>query len=100
MLLQNSFHGRTYGSMAVTTSKTYYRQGFAPLMPQVVVAPYPYCLHCKVMSPLALPSPVGVTVGGPSPVLDAWLLVPPLLLVLCTRAGVLMCSALPCHHHH
>ena len=33
-LLQNSFHGRTYGSMAVTTSKTYYRQGFAPLMPQ------------------------------------------------------------------
>ncbi|CAL8464181.1 g3716 [Coccomyxa elongata] len=45
---ENSFHGRTYGSMAVTTSKTYYRQGFAPLMPQVVVAPYPYCLHCKV----------------------------------------------------
>lgn len=47
-LAQNSFHGRTYGSMALTTSKTYYRQGFAPLMPQVVVAPYPYCLHCKV----------------------------------------------------
>lgn len=45
---QNSFHGRTFGSMAVTTSKTYYRQGFAPLMPQVVTAPYPYCLHCKV----------------------------------------------------
>ncbi len=34
--------------MALTTSRTYYRQGFAPLMPQVVVAPYPYCLHCKV----------------------------------------------------
>jgi 4-aminobutyrate aminotransferase-like enzyme len=47
-LAQNSFHGRTFGSMAVTTSKTYYRQGFAPLMPQVVVAPYPYCLHCRV----------------------------------------------------
>lgn len=46
--MQNSFHGRTYGAMAVTTCKTYYRQGFAPLMPQVVVAPYPYCLHCKV----------------------------------------------------
>ncbi|CAL8464182.1 g3717 [Coccomyxa elongata] len=45
---ENSFHGRTYGAMAVTTCKTYYRQGFAPLMPQVVVAPYPYCLHCKV----------------------------------------------------
>ena len=46
--VQNSFHGRTFGAMALTTSKTYYRQGFAPLMPQVVVAPYPYCLHCKV----------------------------------------------------
>ena len=46
--LQNSFHGRTFGAMALTTSKTYYRQGFAPLMPQVMVAPYPYCLHCKV----------------------------------------------------
>lgn len=46
--MQNSFHGRTFGSMAVTTSKTYYRQGFAPLMPQVITAPYPYCLHCKV----------------------------------------------------
>ena len=46
--MQNSFHGRTFGAMALTTSKTYYRQGFAPLMPQVVVAPYPYCLHCKV----------------------------------------------------
>ncbi|CAL5226943.1 g9827 [Coccomyxa viridis] len=45
---ENSFHGRTFGAMALTTSKTYYRQGFAPLMPQVVVAPYPYCLHCKV----------------------------------------------------
>ena len=33
--------------MAITTSKTYYRQGFSPLMPSVTVAPYPYCLHCK-----------------------------------------------------
>ena len=48
LAVQNSFHGRTFGAMALTTSKTYYRQGFAPLMPQVVVAPYPYCLHCKV----------------------------------------------------
>jgi len=42
------FHGRTIGSMALTTSKTVYRQGFAPLMPGVFIAPYPYCLHCKV----------------------------------------------------
>ena len=32
---QGGFHGRTYGAMALTTSKTVYRQGFAPLMPQV-----------------------------------------------------------------
>ena len=34
-VLQGGFHGRTYGAMALTTSKTVYRQGFAPLMPQV-----------------------------------------------------------------
>lgn len=48
MGLQNSFHGRTMGAMALTTSKTYYRQNFGPLMPEVYIAPYPYCLHCKV----------------------------------------------------
>ena len=46
--MQNSFHGRTYGAMALTTSKTYYRQGFGPFMPEVYISPYPYCLHCKV----------------------------------------------------
>jgi 4-aminobutyrate aminotransferase len=34
--------------MALTSSKTIYRQGFAPLMPGAFFAPYPYCLHCKV----------------------------------------------------
>ena len=33
--------------MAVTTSKTVYRQNFGPHMGGVAVAPYPYCLHCK-----------------------------------------------------
>lgn len=33
--MQGGFHGRTFGAMALTTSKTVYRQGFAPLMPQV-----------------------------------------------------------------
>ncbi|GIL51773.1 hypothetical protein Vafri_7690 [Volvox africanus] len=33
--------------MALTSSKTIYRQGFGPLMPGVHIAPYPYCLHCK-----------------------------------------------------
>lgn len=42
----NAFHGRTIGAMALTNSKTSYRQGFAPLMPSVVTARYPACLHC------------------------------------------------------
>lgn len=40
------YHGRTYGAMSVTTSKTVYRQFFGPMPPGVFVAPYPYCLHC------------------------------------------------------
>eukprot|EP00877_Chromochloris_zofingiensis_P004955 jgi/Chrzof1/14460/Cz09g03230.t1 len=41
------FHGRTYGAMALTSSKVIYRQGFGPFVPGVHIAPYPYCLHCK-----------------------------------------------------
>lgn len=33
--------------MALTSSKTVYRQSFGPLPSGAVVAPYPYCLHCK-----------------------------------------------------
>ncbi|GAX79506.1 hypothetical protein CEUSTIGMA_g6947.t1 [Chlamydomonas eustigma] len=44
------YHGRTIGSMSLTTSKTVYRQGFGPLMPGVFVAPYPNCLHCKTQA--------------------------------------------------
>eukprot|EP00878_Enallax_costatus_P023325 GHUV01024799.1.p1 GENE.GHUV01024799.1~~GHUV01024799.1.p1 ORF type:complete len:248 (+),score=57.91 GHUV01024799.1:299-1042(+) len=43
-----AFHGRTIGAMALTSSKVIYRQHFGPLMPSVHIAPYPYCLHCKV----------------------------------------------------
>lgn len=35
VVAQGGFHGRTMGAMALTTSKTIYRQGFAPLMPAV-----------------------------------------------------------------
>jgi 4-aminobutyrate aminotransferase len=37
-----SFHGRTVGTMSMTTSKTIYRVGYQPLMPGVFVAPFPY----------------------------------------------------------
>lgn len=42
IVFQGSFHGRTVGSMSLTTSKTIYRAGYQPLMPGVFVAPYPY----------------------------------------------------------
>ena len=42
IVFQGSFHGRTIGTMSLTTSKTIYRVGYQPLMSGVVVAPYPY----------------------------------------------------------
>lgn len=42
IVFQGSFHGRTIGTMSLTTSKTIYRVGYQPLMPGVIVAPYPY----------------------------------------------------------
>jgi 4-aminobutyrate aminotransferase len=42
IVFQGSFHGRTIGTMSMTTSKTVYRSGYQPLMAGVFVAPYPY----------------------------------------------------------
>ena len=42
IVFSGSFHGRTSGTMALTTSKTIYRSGFQPLPAGVFVAPYPY----------------------------------------------------------
>jgi 4-aminobutyrate aminotransferase-like enzyme len=35
------FHGRTFGSVSVTTSNINYRTGYEPLLPSVFIAPYP-----------------------------------------------------------
>lgn len=40
--MQGGYHGRTFGAMAVTKSKTIYSEGFHPLMPGVFTLPYPY----------------------------------------------------------
>lgn len=45
IVFQGSFHGRTVGTMSLTTSKTIYRSGYQPLMPGVFVAPYPYAFR-------------------------------------------------------
>ncbi len=39
---QGSFHGRTVGTMSLTSSKTVYRVGYQPLMAGVFFAPFPY----------------------------------------------------------
>ncbi|MFC2028476.1 aspartate aminotransferase family protein [Chloroflexota bacterium] len=41
IVFSGSFHGRTAGTMALTTSKTIFRSGFQPLPAGVFVAPYP-----------------------------------------------------------
>jgi 4-aminobutyrate aminotransferase len=41
-----SFHGRTLGSLSITFSKAKYREGYEPLLPNVYLAPYPYCYRC------------------------------------------------------
>lgn len=45
IVFQGSFHGRTVGTMSLTTSKTIYRSGYQPLMAGVFVAPYPYAFR-------------------------------------------------------
>ena len=43
-----SFHGRTMGSLSLTASKVRQRQGFGPLVPGTVHAPYADCYRCPV----------------------------------------------------
>ncbi|KAF7731585.1 hypothetical protein EC973_009349 [Apophysomyces ossiformis] len=45
IVFQGSYHGRTFGTMAMTTSKAIYGAGYAPLMPGVHVAAFPYYQH-------------------------------------------------------
>jgi 4-aminobutyrate aminotransferase len=41
-----AFHGRTYGALSLTASKSVQRDGFDPLVPGVVHILYPYCYRC------------------------------------------------------
>jgi 4-aminobutyrate aminotransferase len=47
---QGAFHGRTVGTMSLTSSKVLYRSHYAPLMAGVHIAPYPYAYRLG-MSP-------------------------------------------------
>jgi 4-aminobutyrate aminotransferase len=41
-----SFHGRTYGALSLTASKTVQRAGFGPFLPEVYHVAYPYPYRC------------------------------------------------------
>jgi len=41
-----AFHGRTYGAMSLSASKTVHRTHFGPLLPGIIHVPYPYCYRC------------------------------------------------------
>jgi 4-aminobutyrate aminotransferase len=45
IVFQGGFHGRTMGSLAMTTSKTALRAGLQPLMGGVFVTPFPYAFR-------------------------------------------------------
>ena len=45
IVFNGSFHGRTHATMALTTSKTIYRSGFAPLPSGIYVSPFPYAFN-------------------------------------------------------
>jgi 4-aminobutyrate aminotransferase len=42
----NSFHGRSMGSLSLTSSKVTQRRRFYPLIPGVIHVPYAYCYRC------------------------------------------------------
>src|SRR6267378_2347030 len=42
-----AFHGRTYGGLSLTASKSIQRAGFAPFLPEVYHVPYGYRYHCE-----------------------------------------------------
>ncbi|KAF3934093.1 hypothetical protein ABW19_dt0207693 [Dactylella cylindrospora] len=48
VVMQGSYHGRTFGTMGLTKSKTVYSSGFAPFVPGVLTTPFPYCGQCGV----------------------------------------------------
>ncbi|TDQ45516.1 aspartate aminotransferase family protein [Actinorugispora endophytica] len=54
VVFQGSFHGRTMAAASLTTSGTKIRAGIGPLMPGVVVAPFPYAYRYGWTEPEAV----------------------------------------------
>ncbi len=56
-----SFHGRSYGSVSLTASKSVYRAGFGPMLPGVIHTWFGDCSHCPLN--LSFPECDYATVG-------------------------------------
>lgn len=48
IVMQGSYHGRTFATMAMTRSRTIYGQNYAPFIPGVFSVPFPYCAQCSI----------------------------------------------------
>jgi len=44
---RGGFHGRTMGAASVTSSNVSFRKHYAPFLPEIYFAPYPYCYRCS-----------------------------------------------------
>jgi len=83
IVFSGSFHGRTSGTMALTTSKTIYRSGYQPLPAGVYVVPYPYAyrlgLDAERTSQFCLAALEELLLSQTSPAETAAILIEPVL---------------------
>ena len=91
-----SFHGRSYGSVSLTSSKAKYRTGFGPLLPGVYHTPFGDFEHLEEVLFKRLVSPQEVAAIVVEPILGegGYVLPPegwfPYLRELCDRHGILL----------
>src|SRR5260370_6429717 len=69
---QGAFHGRTYGALSLTASKSYYRERYEPFLPGVYHVPYPYAYRNPTGSsnqptPHSVFSPIDERLATPLP---------------------------------
>jgi 4-aminobutyrate aminotransferase len=91
-----SFHGRSYGSVSLTSSKAKYRTGFGPLLPGVHHTPFGDFEHIEQVLFKRLVSPKEVAAIVVEPILgEGGYVVPPdgwftYLRELCSKHGILL----------
>jgi 4-aminobutyrate aminotransferase len=90
-----AFHGRTLGSLSLTSSRSLYRARFGPLLPNVHHVPYGDCHYLeKIFSHEVAPQEVAAIFVEPIQGEGGYLVPPPQFLVmlreLCQRHGILL----------